>query len=225
MPDFRWPTTQQHTLILGSNGSGKSILGFHMLSNAALNKMPWVIIDFKDEEIANSIPYRKYLDFKDTPKEPGIYILPCNIGDEPKLEQFLTRIHKRERTGLFYDEGYMLPHRAPFKAVNTIYTQGRSKHIPVITLSQRPSWISRYAYSEAAHIAYMRLNDRRDRKIVSEFTPDAKFWNLDVHPEKYHVKWFDTSRNHSFLLSPSPTPDAILQKFEDRLRPVRKVHW
>ncbi len=122
------------------------------------------------------------------------------------------------------DEGFMLPHRPPYRALNAIYTQGRSKNIPVITLSQRPSWLSRFAYSEADHIVYMRLNDRRDRKTISEFTPDTKLWNLDLHQPKYHAKWYDVGQDESFQLLPAPSPDDILQTFEDRLRPRKKVH-
>lgn len=222
---FVWPDTQRHTLLLGSNGSGKSIFALHMLSNAPIKRMPWIILDYKGEELANSIPYVRYIDFKDKPKEPGVYILPANISsDDHNVEEFLKGVHRRERTGLLFDEAYMIPHLRPFKALNTIYTQGRSKHIQTISLSQRPSWISRYAYSEASYIGYMRLNDRRDRKTVAEFVPPVPFWNLDVHPPKYHVKWYDTIQNESMLLAPAPSPDTILQTFEDRLRVQRKVY-
>lgn len=172
----------------------------------------------------NSIRYARQIDFKDNPTEPGVYILKAVVTeDDEKIEGFLKRIHARGKTGLFFDEGFMLPHKPPFRALNAIYTQGRSKHIPTITLSQRPTWLSRFAYSEADHIGYMRLNDRRDRKTIAEFTPDDDMWNLDVHPAPYHTKWYDVGQNASFTLLPTPKPDDILQQFEDRLRPAKKV--
>lgn len=222
---FRWPNTTQRTLVVGSNGTGKSILASYILANQPIDKMPWIIFDFKTEEVLNAIPYRKYIDFGDVPKEPGIYILPCEIvEDNPRIENFLGKIHRQGRTGLFFDEGYMMPHDRPFRKLNAIYTQGRSKHIPTITLTQRPVQISRFAVSEANHLVYMRLNDTRDKKKISEIIPETRFWNLDVHPAKFHSKWYDQDQNESFSLLPCPKPDDILTLFEDRLRPRRKVH-
>lgn len=222
---FRWPTTTQRTIILGSTGSGKSVLGAHVLSNMPITKMPWIIFDFKREELMNSIPYAKHIDFKDAPKEPGVYILPCTIVDDNhRIETFLGKLHSRGRTGIFLDEGYMMPHRDPFKKLNAIYTQGRSMHIPIITLTQRPVQISRFAISEADHIVYMRLNDRRDRKTLFEFTPEIPMWNLDTHPKKYHAKWYDVNQDESYTVLPAPSPDAILELFEHRLMPKKKVY-
>lgn len=222
---FKMPSTSQRTLLLGSTGSGKTILGAHILSKQPIDRMPYIAFDYKRDGLLNDIPFRKYLDLKDTPKEPGIYIVPCEVDtDNEAVDKMLQRLHRQGRTGIFADEGFMLPHKPPYKALNAIYTQGRSKHIPTITLSQRPSWISRFAYSEADHIVYMRLNDRRDRKTVSEFTPDVPLWDLDIHPPKFHAKWYDVAQNESYMLLPAPKPDDILQAFEDCLRPKRKVY-
>lgn len=221
---FRWPATSHRTLLLGSTGTGKSVRGFHVLANQPITQMPYIVFDYKNEELLNNIYHAKQIDFSDNPREPGVYILKAVVTeDDLRIENFLKRVHARGKTGLFFDEGFMLPHKPPFRALNAIYTQGRSKHIPTITLSQRPTWLSRFAYSEADHIGYMRLNDRRDRKTIAEFTPDTAMWNLDIHPAPYHTKWYDVGQNESYTLLPAPRPDDILQLFDDRLRSKKRV--
>ncbi len=220
---FQWPSTQQRLLILGSTGTGKSVLGAHALANAPFNRMPYIIVDYKNEGLLNSIHRAKYIDFKDTPKKPGIYILKALPDrDDEKVEAFLWRVLHHERTGLLFDEGYMIPNKG---ALNALYTQGRSKNIPIITLTQRPVWLTRFSFSEANHICYMRLNDKEDRKTVFRFVPKDAVWKsiLEIDPPKFHSLWYDVDQHASFKLLPAPRPDDILQTFEDRMQIRRKV--
>lgn len=204
------------------NGSGKSVFAAHMLSYAPFNYMPYIIIDYKNEGLFNSIDRAKYIDFKDQPREPGIYILKAEPHiDDARVNAFLYACLKKEKRGLVYDEGYSIP---DLGAMNTIYMQGRSKNIPVMTLTQRPVWLSRYAFTEASHLCLFRLNDRRDQDTVKAWVPkDDPVWDLNARLPEYHARWYDSKQDASFVLQPAPSPELILERFEEKLRPQRKV--
>ena len=112
----------------------------------------------------------------------------------------------------------MVPDQEAFQA---ILTQGRSKEIPAIILTQRPVWISRFVFSEADFYAVFHLNDRRDQKSVAEFTPNTPLWDLTSRIPDYHFRWYDVSGDYSTQMQPVPDRDMILETFEKRLS-VRK---
>jgi DNA helicase HerA-like ATPase len=218
---FRWPRTDQHSAIIGMNGSGKSVFAAHALSYAPFNHMPYVLIDYKDEELFNAIDRAHYIDFTDKPKSPGIYILKAQPEkDDARVNDFLYGVLKRGRTGLIYDEGYSIPKGA----METIYMQGRSKHIPVMTLTQRPSWLTRYAFTEASFYAVFRLNDKRDKDTLRSWVPaNDPVWDLETRLPEYHCRWYDSKQDASFVLKPAPDPELILERFDDKLKVKREV--
>lgn len=219
---FQWPRTDQHSTLIGMNGSGKSVFAAHMVSYAPLNRMPYILIDYKDEELFNSVDRARYLDFNETPKHPGFYILKAEPSkDDDKVNAFLYRQLKAERRGLIYDEGFSIPNKG---AMETIYMQGRSKNIPVITLTQRPSWLTRYAFTENSFLCYFRLTDKEDQKTIKRWLPDNDpVWDFKQDLPKYHARWYDNNQNASWVLKPAPSPEEILERFEEKLRPTRKV--
>jgi len=151
------------------------------------------------------------------PRTAGVYIVrPTPERDTEAVEDLLWRIWERERVGVFLDEGYMVPDRSA--AFQAILTQGRSKRIPVMTLTQRPTWLTRFAFSEAEYIQYFSLTDTRDIKTVKQFMPLPIETRL---PGPYYSWWYDNARNYNAILKPVPDKNTILDTFYDRLKPAR----
>lgn len=196
--------------------------GAWILSGAPFDKQPYVIVDYKGDDLLNSLSDRvREIGLGEVPKHPGLYIVkPLPQVDDDATENWLWKVWQRERVGLYIDEGYMLPDKGG--AFRGILTQGRSKHIPVIALSQRPVWVNRFVFSEADFYSVFHLNDTRDRQTVQSFIP-AKTVTAGIDSlEKYHSFWYDVSQNQLFQLSPVPGEDEIRERVHSRLKPPRR---
>lgn len=209
---FTLPNDTQRCTIIGKTGSGKTQAGIWQLSERSYTSMPWVILDFKRDVLISQIPFTTPIALGFVPREPGLYIAHPNPGDEEKLEAYIWDIWAAENIGLFVDEGYMLGHS---RALQAVLTQGRSKRIPAILLTQRPSWITRFAFSEADYIQVFRLTDERDRKTVRSFVP----YDSDKPLPEYYSIWYDVARDKIDLLRPVPREGRILDTFRARLGP------
>jgi DNA helicase HerA-like ATPase len=224
MKPFRWPQSDEHTAILGCTGSGKTTLASWVLSLAPFDRMPFIAIDMKGDELLGSITHLRELDLYDSiPKEPGLYVVRPLPSDQDGIEEWLRKVWHSEFTGLYIDEAYLMPDK---RWLRNILAQGRSKRIPVIAASQRPVDIPRSIFSESSHIAVFRLNDRRDQKTVAEFTPRGM---LDVRLEDFHCCWYSpkwessTDANPWYVLKPVPTAEKIIERINSRLKPVFKL--
>lgn len=216
---FALPTKTERVLILGSTGSGKTTMGVWLLSLANFNTMPYVIVDYKRDGLLNSIDGRREIGLNEIPKKPGLYHLKPNpVVDDDKIEEWLFGVWKKRNIGLYIDEALRIPTRKT-GAFEAILTQGRSLHIPVISLTQRPVDLTRYAFSEANHVIAFRLTDKRDRKSVSEYVPIDPDYKLN----EYHSIWYNVGKNETFNLLPVPGEDDILETFSRRLSTKRRL--
>lgn len=210
--DLKFPDDTQRITIIGKTGSGKTQGAAWLLSGRSYTTKPWMILDFKYDDLLGEIEGAQQHSLgSKLPKKPGLYITHPTPADEEKTEELLWNIWQRENMGLFVDEGYMIPARSP--AFQAILTQGRSKRIPVIMLTQRPAWVTRFAFSEADYIQLFQLTDTRDEKTVRQFMPLP----IERPIPQYHSWWWDNARNYKALLKPVPDRDIILDTFRDRL--------
>lgn len=227
---FRLPRTDEHCAILGCTGSGKTTLASWVLSMAPFDRMPYIAIDYKNDDLLAQIGRLKELDLSDQiPERPGLYVVRPLPSDAEAVEKWLWRIWERGSTGLYIDEAYLLPNK---EAIKNILAQGRSLRIPVIAASQRPVDVPRSIFTEASHIAVFRLNDDRDKKTVREFTPKYMLFGPGgaerLLPE-HHSFWYsvkdhtagDTMPYH--VLPPVPNPKKIVETINDRLAPNFRV--
>jgi hypothetical protein len=207
----RLPSNNHRLAILGRTGSGKTQAGVYHLSKRNYREMPWIVFDFKGDRLINSIPDAQDIDIGKVPKKPGIYLTHPLPDQEEEVDVTLWRAWEQENVGLYFDEGYMVANSKAFRAV---LTQGRSKNVPVIFLSQRPSWISKFALSEADMLQVFELSVPDDRKRVREI--------FDGYPdrfnEKYQSAYYDVASNESVILNPVPSDTDILASFQKSKR-------
>jgi hypothetical protein len=218
----RLPNNHDRTVVIGRTGTGKTVAALWHLSNYPIEREPWIAIDFKRDQHLNSIANAQEIDFDyiPGPKEDGLFIIhaiPSDAygtnKDRSKLDQYFVKLWERENIGIFIDEGYAAGNS---EGLELCLTQGRSKCIPMIICSQRPSWISRFVFSEASYIQYFPLNDARDRDTVEEFMPIE--FDEEAPLEKHHSFYYDVSENEIYRFAPVPNMTAIRGVFGSKLR-------
>jgi hypothetical protein len=209
--NFTLPGPRDRLAVLGRTGSGKTHFAAWALSHSNWPKVPWVIIDYKHDPLIAQIPQIEEIkvDAK-IPKHPGLYVThPLPIQTE-QVEQLLWRIWQKGHTGLWVDEGHILPDKGSLQA---LLSQGRSKSVPVIILSQRPVWLNRFVLSESGYFSVFGMNDKRDRQTIASFLP-----GIDLEeklPARYSY-YYDVAQDRAFLMKPVPGKDDILNRFVDR---------
>lgn len=216
---FNLPGLSHQISITGRNGSGKTQMGAWLLSKARFDVQPFIIFDFKHDELLNDIDKAHDITLKDKlPKHPGIYRVHPVPGEEDEVEELLYKMWHHKNVGMYVDEMYMIDKYS--KAMNTILTQGRSLMIPRYLLTQRPTNCSRFTFSECNFYSAFHLNDKRDMKILESFMPH----NLNVRLPEYHSYYYDVNNDRKFMLKPVPDRDTILKNFDARL-PHKRKGW
>lgn len=200
-------------------GSGKTLAAAWQLSLRSYDRMPWTIIDFKHDGLIKRIPFLREISVEKTPeKQAGLYVLKPRPDQLDKLQEWLWKVWRQGRHGLWVDEGYMIGGVGKKSdAYDAIITQGRSKRIPVITLTQRPVWLPRFVVSESDFYQVFHLNAKKDRDTVREFLPEK----IERHLPAYYSHWYDVAQRYHTILKPVPNEERILQTFHERLKPKR----
>lgn len=211
----RLPANDARTSILGSTGSGKTVFATWLLSSRDFNIRPWIIIDFKGDDLLNSIG-AKNVPINSFPKDPGLYIVKPLPGEEGLVSSFFHKAWSRENIGLLIDEGTMiLKQDRWFRAC---LTQGRSKHVEMIICSQRPLWLDKYVFTESTFFSIHNINYLDDRKHLAAYL-DGEVPGRLVNHESL---WYDVAGQELSRLSAVPPPEQLKTIFKKRLekRPV-----
>lgn len=214
---MRIPNDTERLTIYGKTGSGKTVAAIWHLSQRSYTSRPWIIFDFKGDATIAKIPHAIEISVGEIPKKPGLYIArPIPEQDAEAVDEMMWDIWARERIGVYIDEGYMVGRRS--NGFNALLTQGRSKSIPMIVLSQRPVWMSRFVISEADFHQVFFLSDEADRDVVQRFIP----YEIDRRLPKFHSFYYDVSEDEFVGLKPVPHPDSVLETFDRRLKKTPK---
>lgn len=205
------PGAADRTAVIGATGTGKTIFGAWLLSKQRFDKRPWVVIDFKGEELWEQVgtPPMRSLRVGSMPGKRGLYRMRVQPWDDEAIEDWLKKVWSHGNIGLFVDEVSLIPQKEAFKA---ILRQGRSLRIPVIACSQRPVDVDREVWSEANYISVFRLDDIRDYKIIKGFTRDAP---IDRQLPEYYSHWYDKKNFTCLQLRPVPEPASIAKSLRE----------
>lgn len=214
---LRTPGPSDRTTVIGMNGTGKTVLGAHLLSLQNFEKRAWVALDFKDEELWDRVgdPPMRELSMGSMPGKRGLFRMRVRPGDDEALENWFWRVWERGNIGIFSDEVSLVPQKAAFKA---ILRQGRSKLIPVIACTQRPVDCDREVFTESTYVAVFRVKDRRDYKIIESFSGGV---SMERPLPDHYFYWYDARQNTLYTLKPCPPPDKVAS----RLREVVPYSW
>lgn len=214
----RLPNNTERICIIGKTGSGKTHAAVYQLSMRDIDKRPWIVYDFKFDPLLNSIDGATHIDIRDPiPTSPGLYLVHPEPDDTGPVEDHMREIWRKEHTGVYVDEGYMIGRWN--KAYRSLLTQGRSKEIPMITLTQRPVEVDRFTFSESEFFQVFALTHTRDIKKVEEYVP----FDLTKRLPKYHSYYYDVNDDRIFELGPAPDADAILDTFDLKLGKLKKT--
>lgn len=176
-----------------------------------------MVYNFKRDRSIDDIPHAKHIELDEIPVKPGVYIVHPTPDQKGEVEAQMWEIWNRENIGVFIDESYMMDRYSP--AYGALLTQGRSKRIPMINLSQRPAWVHPFMLSESDFYAVFRLQHKRDRKTVQEFIPH----NLEGRLPEFYSHYYDVGHNKYTPLRPVPSIEHIYATFDRRLSRVRKT--
>ena len=215
---MNFPNDTQHHAIIGANGSGKTQAGLWFLSRRSYLSKPWVIYDWKyDDLIAEIEGIQELSVFDKIPERAGLYIVHPEPDQADAVDLQFRQIWSQENTGVYIDEGYMLGVKS--REFRSLLTQGRSKHIPLIILSPRPSWIDRFVFTESQFFSVFRLQHSDDLKSVQQFIP----YDISERLPKYWSYYYDVNANELAKMEPVPDRKIIIQTFNSRLRTIKKI--
>ena len=214
------PDNTKRTAVIGSTGSGKTTFAVWLLSIQNYTVQPWVIVDFKRDKLIAKIPGLVEIPVTaKPPTRPGVYVVRPFPDDQEELEKFLQACWWQEDIGIYIDEGLMVGKMGRSRWMRALLTQGRSKHIPMIILMQRPLWIDRFVLSESDFFAVFRLNDGRDVDTVSGLCRAP----LNERLAEYSCHWYDVGSDKATVFLPVPSERDIMKTFATRLRSMKRV--
>jgi hypothetical protein len=214
--EFHFPDSTTRTAVLGMTGSGKSVFGCWLLSHAAYDRMPWLIVDHKDDpdEIFNRVNKRcvQEIDPGDpVPKKPGLYIVkPLPEEEDDAMDRTFRNLWSRGGIGVFVDEGHLIDARASIFKI--MLTTGRSLRIPMIVCSQRPVGVTPYLFTQSNYFAVFQLETEADIKTVQGHLAS----DITAPLPEYHCRWRDRKARTTQVLAPVDDPDTIVDRFNRR---------
>ena len=211
------PGSDERTVIIGATGSGKTQFGVWLLSTRDFDRRRWFVLDFKGEKLFAELGLTPWAINSPLPESPGIYWLRILPGQESEVSQFFLNCYNSENVGIYIDEGYMLPYQDRW--VRACLTQGRSKNIEIICLTQRPVKIDVFFFSEASFFGVFNLRVKDDKKRVSEYMDGLEIPRLP----RFHCLWYQVAVDQSVVFEPVPPANVLIEAFREEIEEAEQA--
>lgn len=179
----------EHVTVLGPTGSGKTHLAYELLGQSVSEQLPGVVLVMKPKD-TTAAKWSQRLEFPivrewPPPKAKALFserkprgwtvwprfVFDPAIDDARHRELFRRVIldcYKRGNRILFADETYSLEDELALSAeLRTVWTKGRSMECGLFAASQRPAYISKWAY-QAHHLFLSNDPDEDAQRRLSE---------------------------------------------------------
>lgn len=207
----------EHVTVLGASGAGKTHLSYQLLEHSVSVETPGVILVMKPKD-KTVTAWTKKLDFPvirewPPPKTQVIFSERKPTGwtlwprfsfdpaiDDPRHRALFRRVildcYRRGNRILFADETYSLEEELDLdRELRTVWTKGRSMDCGLFAASQRPAYISRWAY-QAHHLFLAHDPSEEAQKRLSEIgaavNPGQVRWIL---PRLQKWEWLYINRD------------------------------
>jgi DNA helicase HerA-like ATPase len=207
-------------LICGRTGSGKSTDMADHLSRRSYDVMPWVICDFKPDDVIAQLPITEQLSLDAPPPvDPGLYVVRVahdDVAEGGRLDRYFRAVHAQGNIGIAIDEARRLGQR--HYGFRLLLTEGRQRRIPMIMCTQRCFYIDTFAMSESEYIQVFQLQHPDDQARIESFVPPDAFDFMELAGKGMHWSyWYDTRQMSCELLPPCPPIGQIAATIRDRL--------
>ena len=213
---MNFPSDKDRHAIVGTTGGGKTRAALWHLSRRNYTVKPWIIYNFKGEEDIDGIPYAYELDVTHVPLHPGIFVVRPLPHQTDEVEAQMWEVWRRGDMGIYVDEGYMVG--ANNRAYRALLTQGRSKRIPMINVSQRPVFMDKFVFTESEYWNIFELGSDQDEKKIKEYIRQV---TDTTKLPRYHSYYFDKKEKKMVVMEPVPDLDEIYETFDRRLEKLR----
>lgn len=214
---IRLPDDTNRLAIVGATGSGKTQAALWHLSMRDLSARPWIVYNFKADKYIDAIPFSRNIGLDVLPEKPGVYITHPLPEELMPVSAHMRAIWHKQNIGVYVDEGFMLGKNN--NAFRALLTQGRSRGIPAITLSQRPVWLDPFILSEAEYYQIFRLQHIMDRKKVEGFIPGS----LERRLPEFNSYYYDVGKDKLDRVGPVPDMKTIHANFARQLEGLRRT--
>ena len=203
----------EHVTVLAPTGGGKTQLAYGLLGAVATPDLQAVVFVMKpkDSTVAKFTARFKFKTVRDWPPGPGArlqkkppgYVLWPKETDNPDQDDWrhehifrraIRALYKRGNSIIFADETYSLEQELGLKDdLRRVWTKGRSIGTGLWAASQRPVWISLWAF-QAQHLFLGNDPDQKARERYGEigagFDPEL-IRTLTARLERYQFLYIN----------------------------------